>query len=819
MFIDRQDVLYGLRSARRTPLLTFIVVLALSVGIGLNAGVFTIVDYLTLKPPTKKDPSGFAQIYPRYEGWFSGTPQFSRLNADDYDTIREQTHSLTDVAASADIQLTLDDTHRKYSSLLVTCNYFHVFGVDQPLMGRFFLPDECDSGSSLHIAVLSEHVWKVLYSSDPLIVGKIIHANRVALTVVGVARDSSANIEEGIWIPYTLQPIFQQGNSAFHNPHMTWLHVAGRLRRGYSRDQTTAELQTILRQRDRFYLEQKTFRLDRKTSVVLTDGSFIQNPAMHLIAIGLMALIMGPLSLVLLLACTNVTMLFLSRSIVRRREIAIRLALGAGRARLMRMLGFESLLTASIAGVISIYLAARVPGLLLGTILGTIDPVGAQFTSTLRPDWTVFGYLAALVLIATVVSAFAPVRESFRFDLVTVLKGHEGTATMRSRTTSALIVAQIAMSFVLIAAAVLFARMPWIIRGIDPGFETRQTMMVPLDVEIPPYTHASALGFYRTVETRILGIPGVQSLSYASLAPFGLTAHDEVRVEKQIKGQGLAATIDNVSVDFFSTFGIPLLLGRSFAESDVSTSSSAPVAIVSQAFAKAFWADHDPIGKVVVTPDDKHFTVIGMAGDTRSEQFGILDGPRLYTLRAPDSLRGQLFVRFTGKAAPISASIQQIVNSLDASQVDLPMTIWDSLETGATTMRSLAKVILFMACIAVLLATTGIYAVLSFAISRRTREFGIQMTLGATQSRIFRSVLIKGLRQIAIGLFCGVVLAMPAALTFAHMTRRSTLPIHAFDISVYGISAVILLAVSLCAMSLPALRATEVDPMQALRCE
>ena len=817
MFIDRQDVLYALRSARRTPLLTFIVVVALSVGIGLNAGVFTILNFLMLDPPTKKDPSSFVEIYPRYEGWFSGTPQFSLLNAEDYDAIREQSHALTDVAAWQQIPTTLNDMHRKNSSLLVTCNYFHIFGIDQPLMGRFFLPDECDPGSAVHVAVLSEHFWKNFYSSDPFIVGKVIHINREPLTVVGVAPDSSINLPNGgIWIPYTLQPAFNHGNSAFHDAHWTWLNVAGRLRPGYSRDQATAELQTILRGRDRLYREQKTFRLDRKTSVVLANGSAIQNPALHLIAIGLMALIMGPLSMVLLLACTNVTMLFLSRSIVRRGEIAIRLALGAGRARLMRMLGIESLLTASIAGVISIYLAARVPGL----IIGTIDPIeGKSASATIRPDWTVFGYLAALVLIATVVSAFAPMRESFRLDLVTALKGREGAATMRSRTTSALIAAQIAMSFVLLAAAVLFARLPSTIRGIDTGFETRQTMMVPLDIEIPPYTRASKLAFYRTVETRILGIPGVQSLAYASLAPFSPPARDEVRLEHQAKGRGRAAAIDDVSADFFSTFGIPLVQGRFFNGSDLATSKSAPVAIVSQAFAKAFWGDNDPTGKVVVTPDDKHLTVIGIAGNTRSEQFGMLDGLRLYTLRDPDSLQGQLFVRFTGNAAPISASIEQIVKTLDPSQLDIPVTIWDSLETGATFMRSFANVVLFMAGIAVLLAITGIYAVLSFTINRRIREFGIQMTLGATRQRIFRSVLIKGLRQIAIGLLCGVVLAVPAALTFARMTQRSALPIRAFDISVYAISAVILLVVSLCAMGLPALRATQVDPMQALRSE
>jgi hypothetical protein len=194
MLIDRHDLLYALRSARRAPLITFIVVLALSVGIGLNAGVFAILNFLFLDPPTKKDPSSFVQLYPRYEGWFNGSAQFSSLNADDYDVIRRQTQSLVDVTAWQAIQTTLDDAQRKNSSLLVTCNYFQVFGIDRLLKGRFFLPDECNSGSSVHVAVLSEHFWKNLYSSDPLIVGKVIHINRQPLTVVGVSPDSSTNM-------------------------------------------------------------------------------------------------------------------------------------------------------------------------------------------------------------------------------------------------------------------------------------------------------------------------------------------------------------------------------------------------------------------------------------------------------------------------------------------------------------------------------------------------------------------------------------------------------------------------------------------------
>jgi predicted permease len=817
MFIDRQDILYAIRSARRTPLLTFVTVLALSVGIGLNAGVFTILNFVFLNPPTKKDPASFVQIYPRYQGWNTGQARDSSFNIEDYDAIQTQSRSLADVAAWQTIRTTLDDVRRPGGdSILVTCNYFRVFGIDRPLMGRFFNPDECTPGTAVQIVVMSEHFWRRYYSSDPLIIGKVIQVDRQPLTVVGIASDHSTNtLSGGIWIPYTLQPAFNRGSSAFQNPNWAWLTVAGRLRRGYSLTDATAELQTIIRGRDRSYFEQKIFTLDRKTSVVLTDGSSIRNPALQSVVTMLMALILGPLALVLLLACTNVTMLFLSRSVTRRGEIAVRLALGAGRARLIRMLALESFFTAAAAGLASIYLAARFPFLLFSAI----DPAAAASASVMRPDWKVFGYLAALVLVATAASALAPMRESFRFDLATELKGRQGSATMRSHTTSALIVVQLAMSFVLLAIAVLFARLPFSIVNTDPGFETRHTMTVPLEVEIPPYTETSALALERSLESRILQVPAVQSLAWASLAPLGVAPVSEVRLETQSRGQGRPASIDNVSPEFFSTFGIPLMHGRFFRRSDVSANSGAQVAIVSQAFAKAFWSDSDPVGNIVVTPDDRHLVVLGVAGDTRSERFSILDGPRLYTLRNEHALDGQLFVRFSGSATPVAASVEHIVKSLDATQEGTPSTLWDFLESNASDMRVLAKIILFMAGIAVLLAITGVYSVLTFAISQRTREFGIQMTLGATRQSIFGAVMKRGLRQVVLGFFLGLAMAMPAAWAWMRLTKDSWMHIDTFDPSVYSIAAFILLVVSLTAMCLPALRATQVDPIQALRNE
>jgi predicted permease len=817
VFLDRQDVLYALRSARRTPLLTAVVVLALSVGIGLNTGVFTILNALVLQPPTRKAPATFAQIYPQYQGWFPGAGEFSTFSADDFDAIRAQSRSLSDVAAWSNIPTTLDDVHQQGRSVLVTADYFSVYGIDPPTMGRYFLPYELAPDSAAHVAVLGEHIWKNLYASDPHILGRVIHLSRQPFTVIGVMPDSASSLTKGgILLPWSMEPLFNHGSSAFRDPGWLWLTVIGRLRPGYSRADARSEMQAILAQRDRFYHDKKIFTPDRKTTIVVTDGAFLHNPGKAFPAATLLFLIMGPLTLVLLLACSNVTMLFLSRAIARRGEIAVRLALGAGRARLLRMLALESFLTAAIAGLTSIFLAAQVPRFLLVSI----DPVeGPAAASVMRPDWTVFGYLAALVLLAAAASALAPMRESFRLDLVTALKGREGSATMRSHTTGALIVVQIAMSFVLLVAAVLFGRMPSSITGFDSGFETRHLMTVPLTIEAPQYTDASAQVFQRSLETRIRALPGVQSVSWASLAPFYPAALNEVRVDGRGQGQGRPTAIDTVSPNFLSTFGIPLLRGRFFQASDQPSAGNGSVAVVSASFARAFWGDSDPLGKVLIIPDNHRLVVIGVARDTRSETFGVVDGPRLYTLENPQSLTGGLYVRFAGDAKSAVRAVEQTVRTLDPTQAEDPSTIWDYLATASTEIMSLARIIIFMAGIAVLLAVTGVHGVLTFAIRRRTREFGIQMMLGASRPRIFRAVLSRGLRQIAFGLVCGAALSIPAAWSFMRITEHSWLRIDTFDPSLYSIAGIILLLVSLAAMFLPAFRATRVDPMQALRSE
>jgi hypothetical protein len=274
-----------------------------------------------------------------------------------------------------------------------------------------------------------------------------------------------------------------------------------------------------------------------------------------------------------------------------------------------------------------------------------------------------------------------------------------------------------------------------------------------------------------------------------------------------------------VSDSFFSSFGIRVLRGRLFLSTDTTSTGAAPVAVVSQAFANEFWPGSDPIDQKVVMPDDRYLTVVGVVADTRSERFGRLDGPRLYTLRGPSALGGSLYVRFVGSAKPLENAIRQAVKSLDPVQTIAPQTIWESLEDQAESITAVARIILVVASIALLMAVTGVYCVLSFAVNQRTREFGIKMVLGASRVEIFRLVLLRAVRNIAIGLIGGIALAEPAMLLLNRFLARSPLPFHPFDSTVFGISAILLAAVSLIAMYIPASRAMRTDPMRVLRTE
>ena len=265
MWINWHDLLYALRSARRAPLLSTVAILALATGIGLNAGVFTLLNSLFLQPPTLKDPASFVQVYPRYTGWSTRANQYSFFTTEDFAAIRNRSRALEDVAAWQVSSAVLEQGNRGIATVMATCNYFHVIGIDRPLIGRFFASGECGRGSAAQVVVLSEPLWKTEYGSDPHIVGKAVHLNGSPFQVIGIVRSDAANfLPGGIFVPYTAEPLIDRGRDMFNSPDAPWLNVSGRLRPGYSRADALAELSTIMGQQDRAYLKRQISGFNRK---------------------------------------------------------------------------------------------------------------------------------------------------------------------------------------------------------------------------------------------------------------------------------------------------------------------------------------------------------------------------------------------------------------------------------------------------------------------------------------------------------------------------------------------------------------------------
>ena len=721
----------------------------------------------------------------------------------DYEAFRTRARSLQQVAGyNRILRGTLDDDLARVSVGLVTCNFFDVYGWGPPVKGRLFLPDECALPGSGAVAVITEGLWRERYSADPHIIGRVIHVDHRPFTVVGVLNVRVQTwMREDVWVPPTMAADLWGGYDPFQHPDNPFLFVAGRLKPGCSRANAQAELKAIENQQD-------SLVPGRKTALLVTNGSMIQDPNARPLGLTIIPLVMGPMALILLVACTNVTMLLLSRAAERRGEIAIRVSLGAGRRRLLRMLATEGLVIAAAAGVVSVYLARQLPGVLWKFLL---RESGYQ---DLAPDWKVFAYLAGVTLVAGLIAGLAPARESVKVDLLASLKGLERTAT-RSRKRSALIIAQMAMSLVLGAAGVMFMRIQRSITADDRGFEMRHVFVVPLSVSPPKYTPESAAAFYRMVRERVLEIPAVRSASYTDTPPFIEPPVEEIRVPGETQGQGQKVVVEQVSTDFFSTMGIRILRGRAFRDSDAAAISTSAVAVVSRSFAASFWNEQDPLGKVVVLPSNAQLLVVGVARDVESSNFDNPNEARLYLPQSPQAFTGSLLIRFDGEAASLAPVISKTIRDLDQAQWPSARTLYSIREERAAQTRPLTELILLLALVTVLLAVSGVYGSVAFSVSQRRREFGICMALGATKGRILRSVLASGIQQIALGLFAGLLLALPAAFVFWHLVRSPRV----FDWITYTIAALALTLAALCAYYVPARRAMQADPIVALRYE
>lgn len=784
------DIRFAMRSIRRQPGLAAATVLTLALGLGLNVSAFTFLQGLLFRARVEKDPESFIHMSPQYRLQTGRRESSWLISTRDYRAYAAGAQTLSELAAWAPVHARLGDhTDESQLALLVTCNFFEVYGLKAPRMGRLFSPNECNTPDSAPVVLIGEEIWKQQFGSDPQILGKTVRINRDLFTIAGVLPGGFAGRIRGpgIWMPWSMNRLFYQNVDLFRSDSARWLTVEGRLRPGHMKPEARSELAVIAARLDRL-------EPGRQTTMQLTNGSFGEEPALRASLFWIGPVVMGALTLILLIACTNVTVLQLSRSVTRQREMAIRLSVGAGRARLMRMLLTEMLLLATIAGFLSVYIAFAAPGIFARTLAGAM-PVYQT-----KPDFSVMIYLGAIILVATVMAGLAPAGESVRVDLHGAMKpGGAGTGRRAGLHRNFLVGAQVAMSLVLLVCAGLFLRAQYTMFTADPGFETRKVLLVSLS--------APEQGVFE----RVREIPGVVSVASGSPLSMGDegAATEEVRLPSQPAGSGKQVTVTSISTEYFDTLGIPLVHGR------------APVlsteAVVSQAFAEDLLPGKDPLAESIVLTDGTFVSIVGIARDVSSERSGTLDGPHLYRWRNPASPADTLVVHFRGDGAVLSSRIRDAVVSLDPAGQPSIRTLRAILDETAERFSTLVRMVAFLAFLALALAVLGIYGVVTFTMSQRTKEMGIRMALGAPKASVIRLVLRSGARPIVWGIVFGAPIAAGAAQALAILLRRAPVPIRPGDPAAFVTVCAVLGLAGIVAMLRPALRAAGADPMRALR--
>jgi putative ABC transport system permease protein len=708
---------------------------------------------------------------------------------------------------------------------LVSGNYFTGLGVTSA-SGRVLSPDDDRAVGGHPVAVLSHSFWKKRFGSDPNIVGRDVRLNGHDFTVIGVARQGFSGTRfvgfiPDVWIPITMHnQIVADSESWLENRGGQSFNVNGRLKPGVTIEQATSAMNTYARQ-----LAEAYPRTNANISVGMVPGGSKTQPALTLLGYIpiVTALMMGIVGLVLLIACANVANLLLARASVRRREIAIRLALGAGRARLIRQLLTESVLLSLIGGGLGLLLAqwfnALVPLANPQLDFATID-----FSYDLAIDQRVLGFTLCLSALTGVIFGLLPALQASRADLVTTLKGEGPAVTSTTRRLSLrnlLVVSQVALSLILLISAGLFIRSTRNVQEMNPGFEPKRIMLSSVDVGLHGYDEAKGRSFYKQIVERIKSLPGVEAASLGGPLPLDAYSNSAtLRVEGYVpayENERLSANYSTVGHDYFQAMSTAIVEGRAFTEFD---DQKAPgVVIVNETLARRFWPNESPLGKRLQLGSAKspYRQVVGVARDGK---YFLMGEPPTEYLFVPlsQNYNGKmtLIARTSGEPEKLAESIRQEVAILDS---ELPVygvkTMPQFLDRILSGPKSIAALATIFGVIALLMAAVGLYGVMSYSVAQRTREVGIRMALGARTGDVVRLVLKEGLILVCAGVGIGLV----SAAAVSRLLGSFLYGISPSDAVTFMTIPFVLVFVALVASYVPARRATRVDPMIALRFE
>jgi putative ABC transport system permease protein len=827
------DLRYGFRVLRASPGFAAVAVISLALGIGANTSIFSVVNAALLRPLPVTEPDRLVFV-------FNGSlaDPYSVSSYPDYVDYRDKNEVFSDLLVYSSITMSArtDDQADLLSGLLVSGNFFDTLGV-RAEMGRTFLPDEDKTPGTNPVAVISHGLWQRRFGGDARVVGQQLTLNGQAFTIIGVAPAGFEGAEiletNDIYIPAMMQALVRPPRSGFSgemNPDLLtrrgsrWMRMLGRLKPNVTIQQAQAAMTAIADGLAQTYPED-----NRNTIATLFPVSKV-DPRAYTQLISVAGLLLAVVGIVLLIACANVANLLLARASARRKEIAIRLAMGASRARLVRQLLTESVLLSLAGGSLGLLLA-----LWTTDVLKTTSPPEGMFSFSLDPrlDVRVLAFTFLLSLVTGVIFGLAPALQASRPDLLPALKDEVASAAPGLRRLSLrnlLVVAQVALSLVLLIGAGLFLRSLSNAQAIDPGFDTAKILDAQLNINLLRYTKAKGQELYREVIERVEALPGVESASLARIVPMsGSGRTNSLLVEGQqgpdnvsrSEGTGpdtpnsLSVNSNVVGLNYLKTMGIPLLEGRDFTSQDKEGAPS--VVIVNQAFARQYFNEHEALGKHVSLRGVRGpwSEIIAVAGDTKYRTLGESPRPIVYIALAQNHETGMtLHVRTTGNPANVAAAVRREVQAFDQN---LPVTkiqpLTEVLAGSLFAARMGAVLLAVFGLVALLLAGVGLYGLMSYGVARRTREIGIRMALGAGSHSVLRLVLKEGMSLVGGGLVVGLIVA--AAVT--RLLASFLYGVSPLDATTFVSIPAVLVVVALLASYIPARRATKVDPMVALR--
>jgi predicted permease len=813
------DLRYAARTLRKYSGFTAVAALTLALAIGANTAVFTVINTLLLNPLPVEKISTLTALNTTQAKKAAQLGDLQALSFQNLKDIRERTHAFSSLAGhSSPMAVTMidkADPHRVFMEL-VTANYFNTLGI-HPYLGRFFLPDEDAKPGAAPVAVLGYAAWQSRFGGEPDIVGRTIKLNDVPFTIVGVGpkgfKGLYAVFGPDLWLPSMMaeQVLPAQQQKALSDRAVPLFTGIGRLAPGVALAQAQAEMKIAAAALQNEYPD-----VNQGQSLIvrpLTEAAY--GPERQAVVFG-GAFLMAIVGLVLLIACSNVANLLLARATVRRQEIAVRMALGAGRARLIRQLLTESVLLGLLSGVLGFLFGYAGCQLLL-----SLRPAEyAQNLADLRIDPVVFGFAFAIAILTGLIFGIVPALRSSRTSVSEVLKEETRTAgRRRGRFTlaSALLGGQVAVSLVLLVVAGMFLRSIQHQYTIDPGYQTKRLALFMLYPGQAGYDRTRTEQFYKQARERMANVPGIASVSWASNLPLWGRKETGVVIEGQEqrkKSEAISAVVNTIDLDYFSTLDIPFVKGRDFTPND--RDISAPIAIINDTMAAEYWPNQDALGKRLQVPRGKEFLqIVGVVKTSNYQSLGERPQACIYLpLRQNLSDSMILYVRTQQDPSTVIPSVQSEIHQLD------PGLAVEDIRTGTKVIDQAlwwskigVELLGVFGLLALSLASVGLYGIMAYSVNQRRREIGVRMALGAGQGNVWRLVLRQGMTLVLTGLAFGVGFA----LLLGHALSRFLYGVSASDPVSLGGASLVLLVVALVACYLPARSASRVDPLVALR--